>query len=52
MKRKSNKYTDHHIQNEVLKLLANGYLHKISSNIVEAGYLALESDEVTDSSKL
>ena len=47
MKRKTNKYTDHHIQNE---FLAHRYLRKIASNINEAGYFALESDEVADSS--
>ena len=37
-------YIDHHIQNEVLKILANRYLHKIARDIDEAGYFALESD--------
>ena len=50
MKRKTNKYTDHHIQNELLKILAHRHLRKIAMNINEAGYFALESDEVTDSS--
>ena len=50
MKRKTNKYTDHHIQNELLKILANRHLRRIAKDINEAGYFALESDEVTDSS--
>ena len=50
MKRKTNKHTDHHIQNKVLKILANRHLRRIAANINEAGYFALESDEVTDSS--
>lgn len=50
MKRKTNKYTDHHIQNELLKILGNRHLRKIAKDINDAGYFALESDEVTDSS--
>ena len=45
-----NKYTDHHIQNEVLKILARRLLRKIAMDINEADYFALESDEVTGSS--
>ena len=50
MQRKTRKYTDHHIQNELLKVVALGHLRKIASEIRESGYFALESDEVTDSS--
>ena len=50
MKCKTNKYTDHHIQNEVLKILAHRHLCNIAMDINNAGYFALESDEVTDSS--
>ena len=50
MKRKTRKYTDHHIQNELLKFVALGHLRRISSEIRDSGYFALESDEVTDSS--
>ena len=50
MQRKTRKYTDHHIQNELLKVVALGHLRRIASEIRESGYFALESDEVTDSS--
>ena len=50
MKRKTNKYTDHHIQNELLKILGHRHLRKIAKDINDAGYFALESHEVTDSS--
>ena len=50
MQRKTRKYTDHHIQNELLQILALGHLRKIVADINEAGYFTLESDEVTDSS--
>jgi len=50
MKRKKHKYTDHHIQNELLQLTAFHHLRKIADNIRSSGYFALEVDEVTDSS--
>ena len=50
MQRKTRKYTDHHIQNELLQILALGHLRKIAADINEAGYFTLESDQVTDSS--
>ena len=50
MKRKTNKYTDHHIQDEVIKLLAHSHLRRITADIKAAGYFAVEADEVTDSS--
>ena len=50
MKRKTNKYTDHHIQDEVIKLLAHSHLRRIAADIKAAGYFAVEADEVTDSS--
>ena len=50
MKRKTYKYTDHYIQNKFLRLLASRHLRRIAGNITEAGYFALESDEVTDCS--
>ena len=49
MHQKTRKYTDHHIQDELLKLLAQGHLRRIATNINEAGYFALQADEVTDS---
>ncbi len=36
MKRKTRKYTDHHIQNEILKILALGHLRTIASAIRES----------------
>lgn len=44
------KYTDHHIQNKLLQILALGHQCKIVADINEAGYFRLDSDEVTDSS--
>jgi len=46
MRRKANKYTDHHIQDKLIKLLA----HRIAGDMKAAGYFALKADEVTDSS--
>ena len=50
MSQKTCKYTDHHIHNELLKIIALEHLCTIASNIRTSGYFALESDEVTDSS--
>ena len=50
MQRKKRKYTDHHIQNELLKMLALGHLRLTAANITKSGYFTLESDEVTDAS--
>ena len=50
MKRKSRKYTDHHIQNELIQILALQHLRTIASDIHNSRFFALESDEVTDSS--
>ena len=33
MRRKANKYTDHHIQDELIKLLAHSHLHRIAADI-------------------
>ena len=49
MQRKTRKYTDHHIQNELLQIMALSHLRKIAANS-EASYFCLESDEVTDAS--
>ena len=48
MQRKTRKYTDHHIQNELLRILALSHLRKIASRVHESGYFSLEADEVTD----
>ena len=50
MQRKTRKYTDHHIQNEFMQIIALNHLRKIAAMINEAGYFSLESDEVTDAS--
>ena len=50
MRRKTNRYTDHHMQDELIKLLAHSHLRRIAVDIKAAGYFALEADEVTDSS--
>jgi len=47
---KTNKYTDHHIQDELIKLMAHSHLRRIAGDIKAAGYFAVEADEVTDSS--
>ena len=50
MKRKTHKYTDHHIHNEFINLIAMDHLRTVSKDITQYGYFALECDEVTDSS--
>ena len=50
MKRKTCKYTDHHIQDELMKIVACNHLSKIGDSTRDAGYFTLEADEVTDSS--
>ena len=50
MRRKTNKYTDHHIQDALIKLLAHSHLRRIAADIKAAGYFALQADEVSDSS--
>ena len=50
IKCKTYKYTDHNIQNEFLRLLASRHLRRIAGDIAEAGYFAVEFDEVTDCS--
>lgn len=50
MQLKVRKYTDHHIQNELLKILALGHLRTIAASINKSGYFTLESDEVTGAS--
>ena len=41
MRRKPNKYTDHYIQNKLIKLLAHSHLRRIVADIKAAGYFAL-----------
>ena len=42
MQRKTQKYTDHHIQNELLQILSLGHLCKITADINEAGFFTLK----------
>ena len=50
MRCKTNKYTDHRIQDKLIKLLAHSHLRRIAGDIKAAGHFALEADEVTDCS--
>jgi len=50
MKQKACQYTDHHIQNEILQILALQHLRTIANEIRNSGRFVLESDEVTDAS--
>ena len=47
---KTHRYPDHHIQDEFSNLLARNHLRRIASYVNEAGYFALQAEEVTDSS--
>ena len=49
MHQKMRRYTDRHIQDELLKLFAQNHLRRITSDTNEAGYFALQTDDVTDS---
>lgn len=48
---KTCKHTHQHVQNEQLQTIALHQLRTIASNISESGYFALESDEVTNSTR-
>ena len=50
MQRNTRKYTDHHIQNELMQIMAVNHLCNIAAMIIEARYFSLEADEVTNSS--
>ena len=50
MKQKTHKYTDHHIQNEILQIMALQHLHTITDDIRKSGYFVLECYEITDAS--
>ena len=50
LRQKTRKYTDHHIQNEILQIMALQHLRTIADEIRKSGYFVLESDEVTDAS--
>ena len=46
IKRKTHKYTDHHIENELLQLIAFQHSRTIANKIRHTGFFALGSDEV------
>lgn len=48
IKQKTHRYTDHHIQNELLHIIALRHLYINAAEIRQVGFLALESDEVTE----
>ena len=50
MRQKMCKYTDHHIQNEILQIMALQHLRTIADEIRKSEYFVLKSDEVTDAS--
>ena len=50
MRQRTHRYNVHHIQDELLKMLAQNHLRQIASYIYEAGYFALQDDEVINSS--
>ena len=48
LEKKKEKYTDHHIQNEILKIMALSILRDIAKNIEPGVYYTIMADEVTD----
>ena len=48
LEKKKEKYTDHHIQNEILKIMALSVLRDIAKNIESGVYYTIMADEVTD----
>ncbi len=48
MKRKTNKYTSHDIQNECLQIMALQVLRRLSQNIRESACYSIMADECTD----
>ena len=46
--KKKEKYTDHHIQSEILKIMALSILRDIAKNIESGVYYTIMADEVTD----
>ena len=48
LEKKKEKYTDHHIQNEILKIMALFILRDIAKNIESGVYYTIIADEVTD----
>ena len=48
LEKKKDKYTDHHVQNEILKIMALSILRDIAKNIESGVYYTIMADEVTD----
>ena len=48
VREKNEKYTDHHKQNEILKIMALSILRDIVKNIESGVYYTVMADEVTD----
>ena len=48
LEKKKEKYTDHHIQNEILKIMALSILRDIAKNTESGLYYTIMADEVTD----
>ena len=48
IRRKTNKYTSHEIQNKILKIMARHMLHQISFGIQHSPFITVMIDETTD----
>ena len=48
LEKKKEKYNDHHIQNEILKIMSLSILRDIAKNIECGAYYTIMADEVTD----
>lgn len=48
LEKRKNKYTDHHVQNEILKVMALSILRDIAKNIESGVFYTIMADEVTD----
>lgn len=49
--KKTNKYTSHDIQNEMIEIMSNSILRKVVESIKSADFYCMMSDETTDISK-
>ena len=52
MKKKTNKYSSHEIQNEIIQVMALRVLHDIAASIQNAPFLTMMVDETTDASSI
>ena len=48
LKKKTNKYKSHDIQNECLKIMSSYILRKLSKDIHDGGWFTIMSDKCTD----